>query len=73
MGPGRAGGGEEMGGKSGVFHYMQRTAIQGSPPLVTLYHSLLNLDISVGFVSHRYIKGWLRKGQEMHIQTDMDR
>jgi oxepin-CoA hydrolase/3-oxo-5,6-dehydrosuberyl-CoA semialdehyde dehydrogenase len=30
-GPGRAGGGEEMGGLRGVFHYMQRTAIQGSP------------------------------------------
>lgn len=30
-GPGRAGGGEEMGGMRGVFHYMQRTAIQGSP------------------------------------------
>lgn len=30
-GPGRAGGGEEMGGKRGVYHYMQRTAIQGSP------------------------------------------
>ncbi|MEQ9062861.1 MAG: phenylacetic acid degradation bifunctional protein PaaZ [Vicingaceae bacterium] len=30
-GPGRAGGGEEMGGKRGIFHYMQRTAIQGSP------------------------------------------
>ena len=30
-GPGRAGGGEEMGGKRGVLHYMQRTAIQGSP------------------------------------------
>ncbi len=30
-GPGRAGGGEEMGGKRGVFHYLQRTAIQGSP------------------------------------------
>lgn len=29
-GPGRAGGGEEMGGKRGVFHYLQRTAIQGS-------------------------------------------
>lgn len=34
-GPGRAGGGEEMGGKRGVFHYMQRTAIQGSPDAVT--------------------------------------
>lgn len=30
-GPGRAGGGEEMGGLRGVKHYMQRTAIQGSP------------------------------------------
>lgn len=30
-GPGRAGGGEEMGGARGVLHFMQRTAIQGSP------------------------------------------
>ena len=30
-GPGRAGGGEEMGGARGVLHYMQRTALQGSP------------------------------------------
>lgn len=29
-GPGRAGGGEEMGGKRGVLHYLQRTAIQGT-------------------------------------------
>lgn len=34
-GPGRAGGGEEMGGKRGVLHYMQRTAIQGSPEMLT--------------------------------------
>jgi len=34
-GPGRAGGGEEMGGKRGVFHYMQRTAIQGSPTSIS--------------------------------------
>ena len=34
-GPGRAGGGEEMGGKRGVMHYMQRTAIQGSPTTLT--------------------------------------
>ena len=34
-GPGRAGGGEEMGGKRGVFHYLQRTAIQGSPTSIT--------------------------------------
>ncbi|MFN0200065.1 MAG: aldehyde dehydrogenase family protein, partial [Bacteroidia bacterium] len=34
-GPGRAGGGEEMGGKRGVLHYLQRTAIQGSPSMLT--------------------------------------
>jgi oxepin-CoA hydrolase/3-oxo-5,6-dehydrosuberyl-CoA semialdehyde dehydrogenase len=34
-GPGRAGGGEEMGGKRGVNHYMQRTAIQGSPTSIS--------------------------------------
>jgi oxepin-CoA hydrolase/3-oxo-5,6-dehydrosuberyl-CoA semialdehyde dehydrogenase len=34
-GPGRAGGGEEMGGLRGVFHYMQRTAIQGHPTTLT--------------------------------------
>jgi oxepin-CoA hydrolase/3-oxo-5,6-dehydrosuberyl-CoA semialdehyde dehydrogenase len=34
-GPGRAGGGEEMGGVRGVKHYMQRTAIQGSPDMIT--------------------------------------
>jgi oxepin-CoA hydrolase/3-oxo-5,6-dehydrosuberyl-CoA semialdehyde dehydrogenase len=34
-GPGRAGGGEEMGGIRGVKHYMQRVAIQGSPATIT--------------------------------------
>ena len=34
-GPGRAGGGEEMGGGRGVLHYMQRTAMQGSPAMIT--------------------------------------
>ncbi len=34
-GPGRAGGGEEMGGVRGIFHYMQRTALQGSPTTLT--------------------------------------
>ena len=33
-GPGRAGGGEEMGGIRGVLHYMQRTAVQASPTLL---------------------------------------
>jgi oxepin-CoA hydrolase/3-oxo-5,6-dehydrosuberyl-CoA semialdehyde dehydrogenase len=34
-GPGRAGGGEELGGMRGVKHYMQRTAVQGSPTLLS--------------------------------------
>nr|WP_299202799.1 phenylacetic acid degradation bifunctional protein PaaZ [uncultured Brumimicrobium sp.] len=34
-GPGRAGGGEEMGGMRGVLHYLQRTAIQGHPSAIT--------------------------------------
>ena len=34
-GPGRAGGGEEMGGKRGILHYLQRTAIQGHPQTIT--------------------------------------
>ncbi len=34
-GPGRAGGGEELGGSRSIKHYMQRTAIQGSPSMLT--------------------------------------
>ena len=43
-GPGRAGGGEEMGGVRGVKHYMQRTAIQGSPETLSV-------------IGHRWIRG----------------
>lgn len=49
-GPGRAGGGEEMGGVRGVLHYMQRTAIQGSPTMITaitnIYQQGANGNIS---------------------------
>lgn len=34
-GPGRAGGGEELGGVRAVLHYMQRTAVQGSPDILS--------------------------------------
>lgn len=34
-GPGRAGGGEEMGGMRGVLHYLQRCAVQGTPTTIT--------------------------------------
>jgi oxepin-CoA hydrolase/3-oxo-5,6-dehydrosuberyl-CoA semialdehyde dehydrogenase len=43
-GPGRAGGGEEMGGIRGVKHYMQRTALQGHPRVL-------------GAIVHRYVAG----------------
>jgi oxepin-CoA hydrolase/3-oxo-5,6-dehydrosuberyl-CoA semialdehyde dehydrogenase len=43
-GPGRAGGGEEMGGVRGIKHYMQRTAIQGSPQTLSV-------------VGNRFIRG----------------
>jgi oxepin-CoA hydrolase / 3-oxo-5,6-dehydrosuberyl-CoA semialdehyde dehydrogenase len=39
-GPGRAGGGEEMGGVRGVKHYMQRAAVQGSPDNLTAITSI---------------------------------
>jgi oxepin-CoA hydrolase/3-oxo-5,6-dehydrosuberyl-CoA semialdehyde dehydrogenase len=34
-GPGRAGGGEELGGMRGVFHHLQRTAVQADPATLT--------------------------------------
>lgn len=39
-GPGRAGGGEEMGGLRGIKHYMQRVAVQGSPEMLTAVTSV---------------------------------
>ena len=41
-GPGRAGGGEEMGGVRGVKHYMQRTAIQSSPAMIAAISGALS-------------------------------
>jgi len=52
-GPGRAGGGEEMGGVRGVLHYMQRTALQGSP--TTLMH-----------VTNEYMPGAERTTDRVH-------
>jgi oxepin-CoA hydrolase/3-oxo-5,6-dehydrosuberyl-CoA semialdehyde dehydrogenase len=52
-GPGRAGGGEELGGVRGVLHYMQRTALQGSPQ--TLSH-----------VTGRWIRGANEKADAVH-------
>jgi oxepin-CoA hydrolase/3-oxo-5,6-dehydrosuberyl-CoA semialdehyde dehydrogenase len=52
-GPGRAGGGEEMGGVRGVLHYMQRTAIQGSPETLSA-------------IGHRWIRGAEEKDPGVH-------
>jgi oxepin-CoA hydrolase/3-oxo-5,6-dehydrosuberyl-CoA semialdehyde dehydrogenase len=53
-GPGRAGGGEEMGGKRGVMHYMQRTAVQGSPTSITR-------------ITNQYQPGGAQTEHEVHL------
>jgi oxepin-CoA hydrolase / 3-oxo-5,6-dehydrosuberyl-CoA semialdehyde dehydrogenase len=55
-GPGRAGGGEEMGGMRGVVHHMQRTAIQASPRM---------LQAATG----RWVKGAPRRVESAHPFT----
>ncbi len=52
-GPGRAGGGEEMGGIRGVKHYMQRTALQGAPQTLTA-------------IGNRWVKGADEKDPGVH-------
>lgn len=46
-GPGRAGGGEEMGGVRGVKHYMQRVAVQGSPSAITAITNVYHQDAEI--------------------------
>ena len=53
-GPGRAGGGEEMGGVRGVLHYMQRTALQGSPT-------------ALSGIMHEYMPGSAQKTGGSHL------
>ncbi|GAB3567538.1 phenylacetic acid degradation bifunctional protein PaaZ [Amycolatopsis endophytica] len=52
-GPGRAGGGEELGGIRGVLHHMQRTAVQGSPKVLSA-------------VTGRWIEGAPRNADDVH-------
>ena len=52
-GPGRAGGGEELGGIRSVKHYMQRTAVQGSPTMLTA-------------VTREYVRGGAVNETEVH-------
>jgi len=46
-GPGRAGGGEELGGIRAVLHHMQRTAVQGSPEMLTAITSVWHTGAAV--------------------------
>jgi oxepin-CoA hydrolase/3-oxo-5,6-dehydrosuberyl-CoA semialdehyde dehydrogenase len=55
-GPGRAGGGEEMGGMRGVYHHLQRTAIQASPRMLQS-------------VTGRWVKGAPRNLDDAHPFT----
>ena len=52
-GPGRAGGGEELGGIRGALHYMQRTALQGSPE-------------TLATISNRWIRGGVENEADVH-------
>jgi oxepin-CoA hydrolase/3-oxo-5,6-dehydrosuberyl-CoA semialdehyde dehydrogenase len=52
-GPGRAGGGEELGGIRGVLHYMQRTAVQGTPDVLTA-------------VTGRWVRGARERDPQQH-------
>jgi len=52
-GPGRAGGGEEMGGLRGVTHHMQRTAVQASPKVL-------------GAITGRWVRGAERANDGVH-------
>ncbi|GGC81658.1 putative phenylacetic acid degradation protein PaaN [Tersicoccus solisilvae] len=50
-GPGRAGGGEELGGIRAVKHHMQRTAVQGSPDMLTAVTGVWHAGAAVNSVS----------------------
>ncbi len=63
-GPGRAGGGEEMGGLRGIKHYMQRTAIQGSPTMITAISNIFQPH-SKGL--HEGIHPFKKYFEELHI------
>ena len=52
-GPGRAGGGEELGGIRGVLHHMQRTAVQASPRVL-------------GAITGRWVPGAVRNDDGVH-------
>src|SRR5665647_1625078 len=55
-GPGRAGGGEELGGMRSVLHHMQRTAIQGSPNMLTAVTGIWHTGADQHFGQHPFRK-----------------
>ncbi|MEX3610960.1 phenylacetic acid degradation bifunctional protein PaaZ [Rothia sp. LK2588] len=61
-GPGRAGGGEELGGVRAVKHYMQRTAIQGSPNMLTAITGVWHQGADANTVTRASVDG----GQGVH-------
>jgi len=70
-GPGRAGGGEEMGGMRGVRHYMQRTAVQGSPRLLSAVTGRWIEGAPVRHGTHPFRKSLaeLRMGDQLVTET----
>jgi oxepin-CoA hydrolase/3-oxo-5,6-dehydrosuberyl-CoA semialdehyde dehydrogenase len=71
-GPGRAGGSEELGGMRGVFHYMQRTALQGSPArLASLTRTWTPGSGETALARHpfRYAFDELAIGDTLHTAT----
>ena len=71
-GPGRAGGGEEMGGVRGVFHYMQRTAVQGTPQRLATVSGIWNPGASeVPADGHPFERAFeeLRIGETFNTRT----
>jgi oxepin-CoA hydrolase/3-oxo-5,6-dehydrosuberyl-CoA semialdehyde dehydrogenase len=55
-GPGRAGGGEELGGMRSVLHHMQRTAVQGSPNMLTAVTGVWHTGANQHFGEHPFGK-----------------
>ncbi|MCC7402173.1 MAG: phenylacetic acid degradation bifunctional protein PaaZ [Chitinophagaceae bacterium] len=81
-GPGHAGGGEEMGGVRGIKHYMQRSAIQGSPTSITaitgIFHQHAKGRVSDVHPFKKYyeelqVGDQLVTGKRMIVSEDVDR
>lgn len=71
-GPGRAGGGEELGGIRGVKHFMQRTAVQGSPDIITaIGNKWVPGSSEIKGPSHPFKRRFhdLELGETLHTET----